>query len=83
MQNGAKVSNAPGVPSTKVFKGYASEIPHKYKYGFPFKVPQLIEELDEDGIHYLYTHRCREDQLVVPYNLEILLFWGPQLIYSM
>ena len=46
------------------------------KYGFPFKVPQLIEELDEDGIRYLYTRRCKEDQLVVPYNLEILLFWA-------
>ena len=60
----------------RCFKGYAGKMLHKCKYGFPFKVPQLMEELDEDGIRYLYTRRCREDQLVVPYNLEILLFWG-------
>ena len=60
----------------RCFKGYAGKILTKCKYGFPFKVPQLAEELDEDGICYLYTRRCKEDQLVVPYNLEILLFWG-------
>ena len=60
----------------RCFKGYAGKILTKCKYGFPFKVPQLTEELDEDGICYLYTHRCKEDQLIVPYNLEILLFWG-------
>ena len=60
----------------RCFKGYAGKILTKCKYGFPFKVPQLAEELDEDGIRYLYTRRCKEDQLVVPYNLEILLFWG-------
>ena len=60
----------------RCFKGYAGKILTKCKYGFPFKVPQLNEELDEDGIRFLYTRRCKEDQLVVPYNLEILLFWG-------
>ena len=60
----------------RCFKGYAGKILTKCKYGFPFKVPQVTEELDEDGIRYLYTHRCKEDQLIVPYNLEILLFWG-------
>ena len=60
----------------RCFKGYARKILTKCKYGFPFKVPQLTEELDEDGIRYLYTRRCKEDQVIVPYNLEILLFWG-------
>ena len=60
----------------RCFKGYAGKILTKCKSGFPFKVPQLTEELDEDGICYLYTRRYKEDQLIVPYNLEILLFWG-------
>ena len=60
----------------RCFKGYAGKMLHKCKYGFLFKVPQFMEELDEDGIRYLYTRRCRENQLVVPCNLEILLFWG-------
>ena len=60
----------------RCFKGYAGKILTKCKYGFPFKIPQHNEELDEDGIRFLYTRRCKEDQLVVPYNLEILLFWG-------
>ena len=60
----------------RCFKGYAGKILTKCKYGFPFKIPQLNEEPDEDGIRFLYTRRCKEDQLVVPYNLEILLFWG-------
>ena len=60
----------------RCFKDYAGEILTKCKYEFPFKVPQLNEELDEDGIRFLYTRRCKEDQLFVPYNLEILLFWG-------
>ena len=59
----------------RCFKGYGGKVLSKCKYGFPFKVPQLVEELDE-GIRYLYKRRCKEDSLVVPYNLEILLFWG-------
>ena len=59
----------------RCLKGYAGKILRKCKYGFLFNVPQLIEELDEDGIQCLYARRCRGDQLVVPYNLEILLFW--------
>jgi len=58
------------------FKGYGGKVLSKCKYGFPFKVPQLFEELDEEGIRYLYKRRCKEDSLVVPYNLEILLFPG-------
>ena len=60
----------------RCFKGYGGKILTKCKYGFPFKVPILTEELDEDCIRFLYVRRCKEDQLVVPYNLEILLFWG-------
>ena len=60
----------------RCFKGYGGKVLSKCKYGFPFKVPQLVEELDEEGIRYLYKRRCKEDCLVVPYNLEILLFWG-------
>ena len=41
------------------------------KYAFPFKTPQLKEE---DEVRYLYVRRCKEDSLVVLYNLEILLF---------
>ena len=41
----------------------------------PFKVPQLTEELDEDCVHFIYKRRCKEDCLVVPYNLDIVLFW--------
>ena len=60
----------------RCFKGYGGKVLSKCKYGFPFKTPQLKEELDEEGIRYLYKRRCREDSLVVPYNLEIFLFWG-------
>ena len=38
----------------------------KCKYGFPFKVPQFIEELDDEGIRFIYKCRCKEDSLVVP-----------------
>jgi len=47
------------------------------KYGFPFKVPQLSEELDEDGVHFIYMRREHEDRMVVPYNPEIAILWGP------
>ena len=60
----------------RCFKGYSGKVLSKCKYGFPFKVPQMVEELDEEGIRYLYKRRCKEDCLVVPYNLEMLLFWG-------
>ena len=53
---------------------YAGKILTKCKYGLKF--PQLTEELDEDGIHYLHTRRCKEDQLIVLYNLEIFLLCG-------
>ena len=61
---------------SRCFKGYGGKVLSKCKYGFPFKVPQYTEELDEDGIRIIYRRRCKEDCLVVPYNLPILLFWG-------
>ena len=61
---------------TRCFKGYGGKTLTKCKYGFPFKVPQLVEELDEDCVRYIYKRRCKEDCLIVPYNLDILLFWG-------
>ena len=61
---------------SRCLKGYGGKVLSRYKYGFPFKTPQLKEELDEDEVRYVYVRRCKEDSLVVPYNLEILLFWG-------
>ena len=61
--------------TSRCFKGYGGKVLTKCKYGFPFKVPQLTEELDEDGVRFIYKCRCKEDCLVVPYNLDILLFW--------
>ena len=59
----------------RCFKGYRGKVLSKCKYGFPFKT-QLVEELGEECIRYLYQRRCKEDSLVVHYNLEIFLFWG-------
>ena len=61
---------------SRCLKGYGGKVLSRCKYGFPFKTPQLKEELDEDEVRYVYVRRCKEDCLVVPYNLEILLFWG-------
>ena len=41
----------------RCFKGYGGKVLSKCKYGFPFKVPQMVEELDEEGIRYLYKRR--------------------------
>ena len=57
-----------------VLRGMVENFLSKCKYGFPFKVPQYTEELDEDGIRIIYRRRCKEDCLVVPYNLPVLLF---------
>ena len=62
--------------ASRCFKGYGGKTLSKCKYGFPFKVPQLVKELDEDCVRFLYKRRCKEDSLVVPFNLKILLFWG-------
>ena len=61
---------------SQCFKRYGGKLLPKCKYSFPFKIPQHQEELDKDCVHILYKYRCKEDCLVVPYNLEILLFWG-------
>ena len=39
-------------------------------------MPQLTEELDEDGVRFIYVHREHEDRMVVPYNPEIAILWG-------
>ena len=60
----------------RCFKGaFGKYLPH-CKYGFPFKVPQLTEELDEDCVRFVYVRREREDRMVVPYNPEIAVLWG-------
>ena len=35
----------------------------------------LKNYVDEDGIRYVYKCRCKEDSLVVPYKIDILMFW--------
>ena len=57
-------------------KGPRGQVLKTCKYGFPFKTPQLKETLDEEEVRYLYVRRCKEDALVVPYNMDILLLWG-------
>ena len=44
----------------RCFKGSFGKVLSSCKYGFPFKVPQLKEELDEDHVRYLYIHRHDE-----------------------
>ena len=61
---------------SRCFKGaFGKHLPY-CKYGFPFKVPQLTEELDEDNVRYVYVRRQHEDRMVVPYNPEIAILWG-------
>ena len=64
------------VSVTQCFKGEFGKHLSYCKYGFPFKVPQLTEELDEDNVHYIYVRRQHEDRMVVSYNPEIALLWG-------
>ena len=64
------------VSVTQCFKGEFGKHLSYCKYGFPFKVPQLTEELDEDNVHYIYVRRQHEDRMVVSYNFEIALLWG-------
>ena len=60
----------------RCFKGAFGKYLPYCKYGFPFKVPQLTEELDEDCVRFVYVRREREDRMVVPYNPEIAILWG-------
>ena len=52
---------------SRCFKGYGGKVLSKCKYGFPFKIPQHIDEIDHDCVRFLYKRRCKEDCLVVPY----------------
>ena len=60
----------------KCFQKVFGQTSNKCKYGFPYDVPQEVEELDEENICYLYPRRHEEDKMVVPHNLEILVVWG-------
>ena len=60
----------------KCFQKAFSQTSDKCKYGFPYNVPQEVEELDEDNTRYLYPRRHEEDKMIVPHNLEILVVWG-------
>ena len=52
----------------------------KCKYGFPFKVPQYTEELDDDGI--MYRCRCKEDCIVKLTVSVLFRFHCSMTIYS-
>ena len=60
----------------RCFKGSFGKVLPYCKYGFPFKVPQKTEELDDDCVRYLYVRRHKEDRMVVPFNPEIAILWG-------
>ena len=60
----------------KCFQKAFGQTSTKCKYGFPYNVPQAVEELDEENIRYLYPRRHEEDKMVVPHNLEMLVVWG-------
>ena len=63
------------VPS-RCLKGSRGKPLTSCKYGFPFRVPQNVEMLDEDCVRYVYVRRHKEDRLVVPYNPELMILWG-------
>ncbi len=58
------------------FKGSFGKHLPQCKYGFPLKIPQEAEELDEECIRYLHVRKQHKDRLVVPYNPEIAILWG-------
>ena len=60
----------------KCFQKAFGQTSNKCKYGFPYSVPQDVEELDEDNTRYLYPRRNEEDKMIVPHNLEMLVVWG-------
>ena len=41
----------------RCFKGAFGKYLPYCKYGFPFKMPQLTEELHEDGVCFVYVRR--------------------------
>ena len=62
------------VPS-RCLKGSRRKPLASCKYGFPFRVPQNAEMLDEDCVRYIYVRRHKENRLVVPYNPELMILW--------
>ena len=52
----------------KRFQKAFGQISKACKYGFPYKVPQQEEELDEENVHYLYPRRHEEAKMVVPHT---------------
>ena len=63
------------VPS-RCLKGSKGKPLASCKYGFPFRVSQSVEMLDEDCVRYNYVRRHKEDRLVVPYNPELMILWS-------
>ena len=61
--------------ASRCFKGSHGKTLTKCKYGFPFKVPEPSEKLDDEKVRYLYQRTLEEDSLVVPYNPEIAILW--------
>ena len=59
----------------RCFRGSHGKTLSKCKYGFPFKIPEPGECID-DGVRYLDIRRQKEDALVVLYNPEIAILWG-------
>ena len=62
--------------TSKCFQKAFGQTSDKCKYGFPYNVPQEVEELDEDNTRYLYPRRHEEDRMIVPHNLKMLVVWG-------
>ncbi len=58
----------------RCFKGPKDKTLTKCKYGFPFELHDK-DEPDEAKLRFLYKRRHEEDASIVPYNLEMLLFW--------
>ena len=61
--------------ASRCFKGSHGRTLSSCKYGFPFKVPEPCERLDDEMVRYLYQRTLKEDALVVPYNPEIAVLW--------
>ena len=65
-----------GTCTSKCFQKAFGQTTNKCKFGFPYNVPQEMDELDEDYTRYLYARHHHGDKMVVPYNLEMLVAWG-------
>ena len=60
---------------TRCFKGYGGKVLSKCKYGFPFKIPQYIDEIDHDCVRFLYKRRCKEDTIQFRYIVILGCFY--------